>query len=179
MDRRQAVAKLTEFLVDSIEKARARREAVLSPAIRSRVPRRHLCRDAARDAGGCATTARCPAATTSTSSMTAARPASRSTCSRNTSASMPTQKRELWDIVGRALCSNEVRDAFVRRLAPGAGAPLRPRLSRRRHVPDPDPDARRAEVQNHAAHRHQVEGHHGPVLSAAGRHDQAHRHDLP
>ena len=31
---------------------------------------------------------------------------------------LPAQKRELWDIVGRALCSNEVRDAFVRRLAP-------------------------------------------------------------
>jgi hypothetical protein len=31
---------------------------------------------------------------------------------------MPAQKRELWDIVGRALCANEVRDAFVRRLAP-------------------------------------------------------------
>ena len=31
---------------------------------------------------------------------------------------MPAQKRELWDAVGRALCSNEVRDAFVRRLAP-------------------------------------------------------------
>ena len=31
---------------------------------------------------------------------------------------MPAQKRELWDVVGRALCANEVRDAFVRRLAP-------------------------------------------------------------
>jgi hypothetical protein len=31
---------------------------------------------------------------------------------------MPQQKRELWDVVGRALCSSEVRDAFVRRLAP-------------------------------------------------------------
>jgi hypothetical protein len=27
-------------------------------------------------------------------------------------------KRELWDLVGRALCSDEVRDAFVERLAP-------------------------------------------------------------
>jgi hypothetical protein len=31
---------------------------------------------------------------------------------------MPAQKRELWDIVGRALCSDAVRDAFMRRLAP-------------------------------------------------------------
>ena len=27
-------------------------------------------------------------------------------------------KREIWDVVGRALCSNEVRDAFVQQLAP-------------------------------------------------------------
>jgi hypothetical protein len=32
---------------------------------------------------------------------------------------MPPQKRELWDVVGRALCAPEVRDAFVRKLAPG------------------------------------------------------------
>ena len=31
---------------------------------------------------------------------------------------MPPQKRALWDVVGRALCSGAVRDAFVRRLAP-------------------------------------------------------------
>jgi hypothetical protein len=31
---------------------------------------------------------------------------------------MPVQKRELWDIVGRALCADAVRDAFMRRLAP-------------------------------------------------------------
>jgi hypothetical protein len=31
---------------------------------------------------------------------------------------LPAEKRGLWDIVGRALCSTEVRDAFVRRLAP-------------------------------------------------------------
>ena len=32
--------------------------------------------------------------------------------------SLPQGKREIWAIVGRALCANEVRDAFVRRLAP-------------------------------------------------------------
>ncbi len=31
---------------------------------------------------------------------------------------LPTAKRAVWDIVGRALCSAPVRDAFVRRLAP-------------------------------------------------------------
>src|SRR6267142_250906 len=30
----------------------------------------------------------------------------------------PPGKRELWDLVGSALCSIDVRDAFVRRLAP-------------------------------------------------------------
>ena len=33
--------------------------------------------------------------------------------------SLPPAKRELWDIVGHALCSNEVKEAFIRRLAPG------------------------------------------------------------
>src|SRR3978361_727462 len=32
---------------------------------------------------------------------------------------MPRQKRELWNTVGRALCSREVKEAFMRRLAPG------------------------------------------------------------
>jgi hypothetical protein len=31
---------------------------------------------------------------------------------------LPPQKRVIWDVVGRALCSAAVRDAFVRRLAP-------------------------------------------------------------
>jgi hypothetical protein len=31
---------------------------------------------------------------------------------------LPPQKRAVWDVVGRALCSGTVRDAFVRRLAP-------------------------------------------------------------
>ena len=33
--------------------------------------------------------------------------------------SLPPEKRAVWDVVGRALCSTRVRDAFVRRLAPG------------------------------------------------------------
>ena len=31
---------------------------------------------------------------------------------------LPPEKRAVWDIVGRALCSAQVRDAFMRRLAP-------------------------------------------------------------
>lgn len=32
---------------------------------------------------------------------------------------LPAEKRKLWNVVGKALCSRKVRDAFVRRLAPG------------------------------------------------------------
>ncbi len=32
---------------------------------------------------------------------------------------LPLEKRALWDVVGRALCSDPVRQAFIRRLAPG------------------------------------------------------------
>jgi hypothetical protein len=32
---------------------------------------------------------------------------------------IPAPKRAIWDLVGRALCSEPVRDAFIRRLAPG------------------------------------------------------------
>ncbi|HEX3983607.1 MAG TPA: hypothetical protein VHX12_07930 [Acidisoma sp.] len=32
---------------------------------------------------------------------------------------LPAEKRALWDIVGRALCSEKVKQAFIRRLAPG------------------------------------------------------------
>lgn len=32
---------------------------------------------------------------------------------------LPLEKRALWDVVGRALCSDEVKQAFMRRLAPG------------------------------------------------------------
>jgi hypothetical protein len=35
--------------------------------------------------------------------------------------SLPPEKRTVWDVVGRALCSKEVAAAFVRRLAPGLG----------------------------------------------------------
>ncbi len=32
---------------------------------------------------------------------------------------LPPQKRALWDVIGRALCSEQVKQAFMRRLAPG------------------------------------------------------------
>jgi hypothetical protein len=35
---------------------------------------------------------------------------------------LPPEKRAVWDVVGAALCSDVVKDAFVRRLAPGLSA---------------------------------------------------------
>jgi hypothetical protein len=35
---------------------------------------------------------------------------------------LPPEKRTVWDVVGAALCSKAVKDAFVRRLAPGLSA---------------------------------------------------------
>ena len=32
---------------------------------------------------------------------------------------LPAEKRALWDVIGRALCSEPVKQAFIRRLAPG------------------------------------------------------------
>ena len=44
---------------------------------------------------------------------------------------------------------------------------LRRRLRQGRHVSDPDPHPRHSGLPDHAAHRHALEGHHGPALSAA------------
>ena len=35
---------------------------------------------------------------------------------------LPAEKRAVWDVVGAALCSTAVKDAFIRRLAPGLSA---------------------------------------------------------
>ena len=43
---------------------------------------------------------------------------------------LPPQKRAVWDVVGRALCSPEVRQAFVRRLAPALARRFGPGYSK-------------------------------------------------
>src|SRR5579885_2753640 len=50
---------------------------------------------------------------------------------------MPPQRRELWDTVGRALCSDAVRDAFVRRLASGLERRFGPDYREVGHFPIP------------------------------------------
>jgi hypothetical protein len=117
MDRRQAVAKLTEFLVDSIEQARA----VEKPFYHLQFDRvfpddiyAAMLREMPVERDYRALPGRNNVNILDDGSATRIKIDLFPEYIRN----MPAQKRELWDVVGRALCSNEVRDAFVRRLAP-------------------------------------------------------------
>ncbi len=92
---------------------------------------------------------------------------------------LPPEKRAIWDLVGRALCSQRGQAGLRPHACARAQAPLRRRLRQGRHVSDPDPDPRHPGLPDHAAHRHEVEGHHRPALSAARQLDEPHRHDLP
>jgi hypothetical protein len=78
---------------------------------------------------------------------------------------LPPQKRAVWDVVGRALCSHEVKQAFVQRLAPGlerrfgadfAKVGMYPIPILTRDIPGykipPHPDTRRRDI----AHRHDL-----------------------
>ena len=92
---------------------------------------------------------------------------------------LPPEKRAVWDVVGRALCSAEVKAAFVRRLAPGLARRFGARLRAHRHVSGPDPDPRHSRLPHRSAHRHALERHHRAALSAARRLGHPCRHDLP
>jgi hypothetical protein len=50
---------------------------------------------------------------------------------------LPPQKRALWDIVGRALCSDKVRQAFIRRLEPGLSKRFGPDFAKTGFYPIP------------------------------------------
>ena len=78
---------------------------------------------------------------------------------------LPPQKRAVWDVVGRALCSRPVKEAFMRRLA----LPLTKRVwqAQRGHVSHSDSYARHPGLSDHAAYRYTLEGHHGAALPAA------------
>ena len=82
---------------------------------------------------------------------------------------LPPQKRAVWDIVGRALCSRRGQRRFRAASGARARAPFRPGYAQGRHVSDPDPDPRYSRLSDHAAHRHALEGHHRAALSAARR----------
>src|SRR5206468_80688 len=117
MDRRQQVAKLTEFLVQSVENARAvekpfyhlQFDRVFPDDIYAAMLREMPVADEYRALPG-----RDNVNILDDGSATRVKIDLFPEYIRR----LPTQKRELWDIVGRALCANEVRDAFVRRLAP-------------------------------------------------------------
>ena len=89
---------------------------------------------------------------------------------------LPPQKRAVWDVVGRALCSQPVK-ASVQAAARGATvAPLR--QAQGRDVSDPDPHPRHSRLSDHPAHRHALEGHHRSALSAARPLNHPYRHHL-
>lgn len=117
MDRRQAVSKLTEFLVDSVEQARV----VEKPFYHLQFDRvfpddiyAAMLREMPIERDYRALPGRNNVNILDDGSATRIKIDLFPEYIRN----MPAQKRELWELVGRALCSNEVRDAFVRRLAP-------------------------------------------------------------
>jgi len=60
---------------------------------------------------------------------------------------LPPEKRMVWDVVGRALCSESVKAAFVRKACPGAGVPVRAELRQSGHVSNRYPHQRRARLQ--------------------------------
>ena len=117
MDRRQAVAKLTGFLVDSIEQARVvekpfyhlQFDRVFPDDVYAAMVREMPVAREYRALPG-----RNNVNILDDGSATRVKIDLFPEYIRN----MPEQKRALWDTVGRALCANEVRDAFVRRLAP-------------------------------------------------------------
>src|SRR6476469_5769056 len=116
-DRRQAVAALTEFLVDSVEQARA----VEKPFYHLHFDRvfpddiyAAMLREMPVAADYRALPGRDNVNILDDGSATRVKIDLFPEYIRR----LPHQKRELWDTVGRALCANEVRDAFVRRLAP-------------------------------------------------------------
>ena len=150
-------------------------EAVLPSRIGPRVSRRHLRANAGADAGG----RRLPADARTQQSREARRRASRSICSRNTSAICRREKRALWDVVGRALCSEPVKQAFIRRLAPGLSKRFGARLRQDRHVSDPDPDPRHSRLHDHAAHRYGWKGITVQLYLPRDDRQHQHRHHLP
>jgi len=117
MDRRKAAANLTEFLVNSVEKARA-----------SETPFYHLefdrvfpddlyaamMREMPESGDYRALPGRYNGNIMDDGTATRVKIDLFPEYIRN----LPANKRAVWDTVGRALCSNEVRDAFLRRLAP-------------------------------------------------------------
>jgi hypothetical protein len=117
MDRRKEVARLTEFLVDSVEQARAVEKPFLHLQFDRVFPDdiyAAMLREfpAARDYR--ALPGNNKANILDDGSATRVKIDLFPEYIRN----MPAQKRELWNAVGQALRSNEVRHAFVRRLAP-------------------------------------------------------------
>ena len=92
---------------------------------------------------------------------------------------LPPEKRAVWDVVGRALCSETVKQAFVQRLAPGLRRRFGADFAKVGMYPIPILTRDIPGYQIHAASRYALEGDHRPALSAARRCHLAYRHHLP
>ena len=92
---------------------------------------------------------------------------------------LPAEKRALWDVVGRALCSEPVKQAFIRRLAPGLAKRFGADFAKVGMYPIP---ILTRDIPGYLIPPHtdtQLEGHHRPALSAGRRRQHRHRHHLP
>ena len=136
MDRSQAVANLTQYLVGSIEQARA-----------SEIPFYHLQFDRVFPADVYAEMLRempvkrdyRPLAGQNNVNIQADGTATRVKMDLfpEYTRKLPPAKREVWDAVGRALCSKDVKAAFMRRLAPALERRFGERHQRVRMFPIP------------------------------------------
>ena len=70
---------------------------------------------------------------------------------------LPAEKRALWDVVGRALCSEPVKQAFIRRLAPGLSKRFGANFAKVGMYPIPILTPRHSRLSDYAAHRHALE----------------------
>ena len=80
---------------------------------------------------------------------------------------LPPRHRELWSRIGDALRSEAVRQAFVKRLAPALKRRFGDGYESVGMYPVPMLTRDTIRLPHPAAHRHALEGHHGPALPAA------------
>jgi hypothetical protein len=82
---------------------------------------------------------------------------------------LDSDRRPIWEVVGRALASAELRSALVRRLAPGLARRFGKNYAKVGMYPVPILTPRHSRVSNHSSHRHQMEGNDRAYLSAGWR----------
>ena len=82
---------------------------------------------------------------------------------------LPPEKRSVWDVVGRALCSEPVKDALIHRLTPGLMRRFGAGFCEALALSAADPDPRHSGLPHLSAPGYALEGHYRPVVFAARR----------